>query len=345
MHNYILETDRLILRPLIVEDAEAVFAWVGDEDVARYMVYNTYETVEQVKGWLEYLKQEDEEYHFGFVRKEDNMLIGAGSIGPTMNIETNEKRDGFWGFGYNLRKDCWGKGYATEAAKAMIKFAHEKFGINHFTCSHAVENKASGRVIEKCGLHFVKYGEYTKLDGTCKRRSMEYEGEYLDSVIEGKIKKIGEKEIPECVSVIRKSFKTVADQFGFTQENAPRFTAFATTEGRLLWQLNEEHRPMYAYFNDGKIVGYYSLFLQENNECELNNVCVLPENRHLGIGEKLVAHAIGRARNLGCKKINIGIVEENTVLRKWYEELGFNHIGVKKFDFFPFTCGYMEQKI
>lgn len=121
----------------------------------------------------------------------------------------------------------------------------------------------------------------------------------MNSVKEENIKRVGENEIPECVSVIRKSFKTVADQFGFTQENAPRFTAFATTEGRLLWQLNEEHRPMYAFFNDGKIVGYYSLFLQENNECELNNVCVLPENRHQGIGEKLMEHAIGSARNLG----------------------------------------------
>ena len=44
-----------------------------------------------------------------------------------------------------------------------------------------------------------------------------------------------------------------------------------------------------------------------------------------------------------CEKINIGIVEENQVLRKWYENQGFLHIGTKKFDFFPFTCGYMEK--
>lgn len=39
------------------------------------------------------------------------------------------------------------------------------------------QNKASGRVMEKCGLHFVRYGEFQKLDGTLKMRSMEYEGE------------------------------------------------------------------------------------------------------------------------------------------------------------------------
>ena len=44
-------------------------------------------------------------------------------------------------------------------------------------------------------------------------------------------------------------------------------------------------------------------------------------------------------------KIKIGIVEENKVLRKWYDSLGFIHIGTKKFDFFPFTCGYMEVEV
>ena len=53
--------------------------------------------------------------------------------------------------------------------------------------------------------------------------------------------------------------------------------------------------------------------------------------------------AFDRTKKERCKKINIGIVEENQVLRKWYENQGFLHIGTKKFDFFPFTCGYMEK--
>ena len=40
--------------------------------------------------------------------------------------------------------------------------------------------------------------------------------------------------------------------------------------------------------------------------------------------------------------MNIGIVEENRILKKWYESFGFKHIRTQKFDFFPFTCGYME---
>lgn len=158
------------------------------------------------------------------------------------------------------------------------------------------------------------------------------------------IKEADKEVISECVNVIKESFITVADEFGFTIDNAPRFTAFATTEDRLLWQLENEHRPMYTYYDDdNKIIGFYSLRLQDNNECEINNLCVLPQYRHKHIGEKLLDDACIKAKELGCFKVNIGIVEENTVLRKWYEKQGFNHIGTKKFDFFPFTCGYMEK--
>ncbi|MBQ8404438.1 MAG: GNAT family N-acetyltransferase [Clostridia bacterium] len=159
------------------------------------------------------------------------------------------------------------------------------------------------------------------------------------------IQTVVHNNIKECVDVIRNSFFTVANEFGFTAENAPRFTAFATTEQRLSWQLNKEQRPMYAFVVDNRIIGYYSLALQENKECELNNLCVLPQFRHRGIGEKLLLHSFETAKNLGCSKMNIGIVEENKILKKWYESFGFTHIGTQKFDFFPFTCGYMERTL
>ena len=106
------------------------------------------------------------------------------------------------------------------------------------------------------------------------------------------IKEIDKSDLVECVNIIRKSFQTVADEFGFTIENAPRFTAFATTEERLFYQLEVEHRLMVAYYDDGKILGYYSLQFLENSECELNNLCVLPEARHKKIGEALMPSSV-----------------------------------------------------
>lgn len=95
-------------------------------------------------------------------------LIGSGDIGPHGNT-------GYWRFCCNIRYDCWGNGYATEAAQAMMDYARKAFGVTHFCASHAEPNLASGRVIAKCGLEFVRYGIWSKLDGSCKMRSMEYE--------------------------------------------------------------------------------------------------------------------------------------------------------------------------
>ena len=71
------------------------------------------------------------------------------------------------------------------------------------------------------------------------------------------IKEIDKNNVAECVEVIRKSFLTIAEQFGFTIENAPRFTAFATTEERLLYQLENEPR----FFENG--MKTKALFIQE----------------------------------------------------------------------------------
>lgn len=159
------------------------------------------------------------------------------------------------------------------------------------------------------------------------------------------IREVQREEIPACVQVIRRSHQTVADEFGFTPENAPRYVAFATDENRLLWQMEAQHRLMFLDEEDGVICGYYSLLMREGGECELGSLSVLPEYRHRGIGTALLKHSMDMARKQGCSILQLSIVEENTVLRKWYERNGAVHTGTEKFDFFPFTCGYMKVSL
>ena len=156
------------------------------------------------------------------------------------------------------------------------------------------------------------------------------------------IRKVNREDIPECVRVIRHSHQTVADEFGFTKENAPGYVAFATDENRLKWHMDQEHRLMFLDDENGVIRGYYSLLIQQDGECELGNLSVLPEYRHHGIGAELFRHAVSTAREHDCRMMRWSIVEENTLLRKWYERNGAVHTGTEKYDFFPFTCGYMK---
>ncbi len=157
------------------------------------------------------------------------------------------------------------------------------------------------------------------------------------------IKNIDKKNIPECVQLIKNSFLTVAREFNITPKNAPRFTAFSISESKLEKQFISNSIIMRGYFENEKIIGYYSLKILCNDICELNNLCVLPDYRHRLIGNTLLTDAVLQSKNTGCKKMTIGIVEENTILRRWYEKHGFVHTGTEKFDFFPFTCGYMEK--
>jgi ribosomal-protein-alanine N-acetyltransferase len=159
MNNFILETNRLILRPLTTVDAEVAFVWCGDLKVNRYMPYPLYTDVENVRKWLATVEQNNNSFEFGFVNKEIGVLIGSGGIGPN---EDNTQ----WEVGYNLRADYWNKGYATEAAKCMIEFANREFNIHNFGANHAIDNPASGKVLEHCGMHFDHYGEYTRFDGS-----------------------------------------------------------------------------------------------------------------------------------------------------------------------------------
>ena len=81
-HDYEIKTERLLLRPMTVADADAVWKWVSDERVAKYMIYPVYTDMGEVREWLRSVEEFDGEYHFGYVRLSDNELIGSGSIGP-----------------------------------------------------------------------------------------------------------------------------------------------------------------------------------------------------------------------------------------------------------------------
>lgn len=158
----------------------------------------------------------------------------------------------------------------------------------------------------------------------------------------GRIAPVAEEHIPMCAEVIRKSFETVARDFGFTPENCPRFTGFISDD-RLAAEVREG-RSSIGYFADGKIIGYVALKDMGGGTYELKHLAVLPERRHLGYGGELLDFCKEQVRECGGSKIKIGIIDENTRLKDWYAANGFTHTGTARFDGLPFTVGYMEWR-
>ncbi len=147
------------------------------------------------------------------------------------------------------------------------------------------------------------------------------------------IEEISKGNIPECAKVIKDSFLTVATEFNITPQNAPRYVAFSTASEKLSEQY-ENGRKMFAYFDNDKISGFYSLEFY-GGECELNNLCVLPEYRHKGVGGELIKHSFSEAEKHSAKKMRISIVEENSELKRWYENYGFVFTHSKNMTFSP----------
>ena len=152
-----IETERLLLRPFRLEDAPDLFEWVSDPIVNRYMPYALYTDLAQARDWIAHISEADNE--FAFQLKDGGKVIGGGSIDLNDECEAYE-------LGYNLNRAYWGKGYATEAAKALIRWAYEALGAREFVAAHATANTASGNVLRKCGYQLERYGQYSRYDGS-----------------------------------------------------------------------------------------------------------------------------------------------------------------------------------
>lgn len=163
----ILETERLILRPLTEDDYLDCFKWCGDPRVNEYMIYTLYKNAEDVKEWLKTVNTDEKHIDYGFVLKESGKLIGSGGI------YYHEERD-IWSIGYNLAFDGWGKGYTTEAISKIIEYAKNRFHIKEIYGTFAVDNIGSRRVMEKLGMTYFEDTEYSKFDGSRTYKAKTY---------------------------------------------------------------------------------------------------------------------------------------------------------------------------
>ena len=148
------------------------------------------------------------------------------------------------------------------------------------------------------------------------------------------------ESLDTSVEVIRNSFNTVAEELNLKPENAPTHPSFITLDQ--LKELRQNGLVFYGYFLDDRQVGFVAMEKADDTLYYMEKLAVLPEYRHNGYGGELVRFVLDTAAAKGVKKLSIGIIYEQTVLKDWYKELGFEETGIKKFEHLPFTVGFME---
>lgn len=147
-----IETERLILRPFRVSDAEQMFYnWASDSEVTKYLTWSPHEnaafTKKLLEDWVSHYTDESY-YQWCIELKESSQAIG--SIGVVKILDYIEAAS----MGYCIGKAYWRKGIMTEALRAVIKFLFDEVEVNRIHAAHDTDNPASGLVMKKCGMKY-----------------------------------------------------------------------------------------------------------------------------------------------------------------------------------------------
>ena len=152
-----LETERLILRPFTLDDAEAMFyGWANDPEVTKYLTWPPHESVEitrlVVSQWVAQYEK-PERLNFAIALKDSGELIGGidvvGYLGGVSGTPV---------LGCAIGRKYWNCGYVTETCKCVLTLLFAR-GYDEVRIDAQVENIGSNRVIKKCGGQFLRTEE------------------------------------------------------------------------------------------------------------------------------------------------------------------------------------------
>ncbi len=142
-----IETERLLLQRFRYEDGEEIFyTYASKPEATKYMAWPTHQSIHDTRNFLNYVIhgwRQGTDYSFAIRLKDNHRMIGSCGI-------ANE--EGKIQFGYVLGPSHWGKGYATEATKAMLEKIKSQPNIFRIGTFVDVDNSASMKVLKKCGL-------------------------------------------------------------------------------------------------------------------------------------------------------------------------------------------------
>ncbi|EHQ91164.1 GNAT family N-acetyltransferase [Desulfosporosinus youngiae] len=149
-----------------------------------------------------------------------------------------------------------------------------------------------------------------------------------------------EESLANSLKVIKDSFITVARQLSLTEENCPSNPAFTNLEN--LKKMKDKDIRMFGLFEKGNQIGFVAIE-KTDDIFYIERLSVLPGYRHKGYGKLLIDFVFNYVKAQGAKKVSIGIINENSVLKNWYIMYGFNETGLKRYEHLPFTVCFMEK--
>jgi len=158
-----IETERLRLRRFTPADLDAVRRIYGDSEVMRYMWDGRARTEEQIRDALAFLMDSWEKSGFGMwavVQKERDEVIGRCGF---FSLDGTPEAE----IGYILARAYWGRGYATEAASASLRYGFEQLGLERIVAVTRPDHLVSQQVLRKLGMVFERNAYYYGAEQVC----------------------------------------------------------------------------------------------------------------------------------------------------------------------------------
>lgn len=156
-----LDSERLLLRPFILEDAESMFNnWAQDEEVTKFLTWPVHADVSVTEQVLDsWIKQYDDlaYYQWAIVLKEISVPIGSISV-----VNQIDERIQAAEIGYCIGKKWWHTHITSEALKLVMDYLFDQVCVNKIIAKHDTNNPCSGLVMKKCGM---VYEGTTRQDG------------------------------------------------------------------------------------------------------------------------------------------------------------------------------------
>lgn len=165
----VLETRRLILRPIEPNDAPSVFEYAQSPIVGPNAGWKPHEDISESKKFIEFCVKKREfgqPGNYAIILKSENKMIGT--------IEVHNYKDHKGEIGFVLNPKYWNQGLITEAAKMVIVYAFEILQLERLAYAHFLDNARSKRVCEKLQFEF---------EGILRKKYRRYDGIALDEAV------------------------------------------------------------------------------------------------------------------------------------------------------------------
>lgn len=323
----IIETARLILKPFKEEDAQSVYELAKSYELYKSTlnIPHPYEP-QMALEWIQTHEVAHEEtgmIALGAFIKETDTLVGTFSLGFLPKTKNGE-------IGYWIGEPYWNKGYASEAAKALVDYGFAQLKLNRIYGRYLTFNPASRKVMEKIGFEFegvlkeviVKEGSFHDVGYLGMLRS-DWLRRTIRSEVRLAVRRAEQKDASALYHIQRQAFQEDIERYG-ERSDCPAYERLERLEQKIA------AFDYYVLEENGRIIGGAVMRPFSDDEMRLSRIYIDPRYHNLGVGKFFMLHLESLYPQMYVWSLDTPF--KNFRNHHFYESLGYVKVGETRLD-------------